>query len=71
MLGSDSGSGMPAGISDWCSMPSSSSWNEAIMDRMGMPSWYAWTRRAENERPSRSRWTPKVMGLLASPGRRK
>ena len=41
------------------------------MDRMGMPSWYAWTRRAENERPSRSRWTPKVMGLLASPGRRK
>ncbi len=60
-----------AGISDWCSIPSSSAWKDAIIDRMGMPSWYAWTRRAEKDRPSRSRCTPKVIGLLASPGRRK
>lgn len=38
---------------------------------MVLPSWYAWILRAEKERPSRTRSTPKVMGSSMSPPRRK
>ena len=46
-------------------------WNDAIIDRIGLPYWMAWTRRAENERPSRIRSTANRIGWLSSPGRRK
>ncbi len=39
LLGSDSGSGMPSGSGAWWSSPSSSVWNEAIIDRIGTPCW--------------------------------
>ncbi|OUD85693.1 hypothetical protein BC477_14900 [Clavibacter michiganensis subsp. michiganensis] len=38
-LGRDSGSGIPSGMGAWCSRPSSVSWNEAIIERIGRPSW--------------------------------
>ncbi|OUE08798.1 hypothetical protein CMsap09_07620 [Clavibacter michiganensis] len=62
---------MPSGMGAWCSSPSSASWNDAIIERIGRPSWYACVRRVENERPSWMRSTEKVMGLVTSPGRRK
>ena len=69
-LGRLSGSGA-AGIGSWWSSPSASSWKEAIIDRIGLPYWIAWTRRVEKERPSRTFSTAKRMGWLSSPGRTK
>ena len=70
VVGSCSGSG-DAGIESWWSSPPASVWNDVIIDRIGLPYWMAWTRRAENDRPSRSRSTAKRIGWLESPGRRK
>ena len=70
MVGSCSGSG-DAGIESWWSRPPAWVWNDVIIDRIGLPYWMAWTRRAENDRPSRSRSTAKRIGWLESPGRRK
>ena len=70
MVGSCSGSG-DAGIESWWSSPSAWVWNEVIIDRIGLPYWIACTRRAEKDRPSRSRSTANRIGRLESPGRRK
>ena len=70
VVGSDSGSGSPSGMSIWWSRPGARSSNEAIIDRMGWPFWYAWVRRVENERPSWMRSTENVIGSRMSPGRR-
>ena len=51
--------------------PSAASWNDVIIDRIGLPYWIACTRRVEKEWPSRIRSTAKRIGWLASPGRRK
>jgi hypothetical protein len=45
--------------------------NEADMVKMALPSWSAVTRRAENDRPSRSRSTRNEIGRPLSPGRKK
>ena len=62
---------MPAGIGSWCSRPASSSWNDAIIEKIGTPSWNACVRRVENERPSWMRSTEKVMPCDDVAGRRK
>ena len=46
-------------------------WNDALIDRIGLPCWIACTRRVENDRPSRIRSTLKVIGWVSSPGRMK
>ncbi len=66
-----SGSGTSTGKGSWCSTPSSGRWNEAIIEKIGTPRWYACTRRVANERPSWIRSTAKVIGSSVSPGRRK
>ena len=68
--GRTAGSGT-AGISSWWSSPPSGSWKEQLIDRIGLPCWIAWTRRVENDRPSRIRSTLKVIGWVSSPGRMK
>ena len=62
---------MPLGIGSACSTPGPSSWNEAIIEKIGTPSWYACVRRVENDRPSWIRSTAKVIPAEESPGRRK
>ena len=58
-------------MATWWLTPSSALWNEAIIDRIGRPFWYACVRLVENERPSWMRSTENVIGRAASPGRRK
>ena len=60
-----------SGIGSWWSMPRSGVWNDALIDRIGLPCWMACTRRVENDRPSRIRSTLKVIGWVSSPGRMK
>ena len=62
------GRGCLRGKSVWCSKPSSSLWNEALMAKMGWPCWMAVTRRVENERPSRTRSTRYTRGADTSAG---
>ena len=45
--------------------------NEADIVKIGRPCCSAWTRRVENERPSRVRSTSYTMDLEGSPGCRK
>ena len=49
---------------------SSSTWNDAAMVKIAFPRCSASTRRAENDRPSRSRLTFMIVGCSASPARR-
>ena len=70
-VGRSSGPGMPSGIGTACSIPGFSSWNEAIIEKIGTPFWKAWQRRVENERPSWIRSTANVSPCEASPARRK
>ena len=65
--GTDIGSGA-SGIGSWWSRPPSGVWNDALIDRIGLPCWMACTRRVENDRPSRIRSTLKVIGWVSSPG---
>ena len=65
-----SGSATTGAVS-WWSSPASGTWKEQLIDRIGLPCWMAWTRRVENDRPSRIRSTLKVIGWVSSPGRMK
>lgn len=56
-----SGAGIPSGIGSACSTPGSASWNDAIIEKIGTPFWYAWDRRVENDRPSWMRSTAIVI----------
>ena len=60
-----------ARAASWWSRPPDASWNDAIIDRMGRPSWIACTRRVEKDLPSRIRSTANRIGLVSSPGRMK
>ncbi len=42
--------------------PSRATWKDAATLKITSPCWIATTRRAENERPSRSRWTRNTVG---------
>ena len=53
--GSSSGGASSSGPSSWAANPSWWTWNEQAMLKMTSPPCSAITRRAENERPSRSR----------------
>ena len=70
-VGSRSGAGTTGAGSASCSVPARGSANDADMLKMTSPFWIATTRLAENDRPSRSRYTWKTVGLAALPLRRK
>ena len=55
-LGKASGAGA-SGMALWCSSPSSSLWNEALMVKIAAPCWIALTRRVVKLPPSRVRST--------------
>ena len=55
----------------WCSRPSSGTWKEAVIARIGVSSCSARTCTAEKERPFVSSLVSKWMGSLVSPPRRK
>ena len=69
--GSVSGAGACGGGPASRSGPGLGSANEAAMLKMTSPFWMATTRRAENEKPSRSRSTWKTVGRSGLPARRK
>ena len=68
---SRSSGGTTSGIVTWCSMPCSTSWNDADMLKIALPCWTATTRRVVKLRPSRMRSTSYTIGTDGSPGRRK
>lgn len=53
---SPSGGGT-SGIATWCSQPSSTAWNDTIIEKIGTLFWIACTRRVVKLPPSRMRST--------------
>jgi hypothetical protein len=53
------------------STPGSGSWKDAIISKIGLPSWPAVIRRVEIVRPSRVRSTSNRTGSAGWPGRMK
>ena len=70
MVGIWSGSGAGGIGSSWSS-PLAAAWKEAIIDSSTWPCCIAWTRRVENDPPSRTCSTAKRIGRVSSPGRTK
>ncbi|MNL55822.1 hypothetical protein D3C87_1792640 [compost metagenome] len=48
---------LASGMASWWSKPGSSIWNEADMEKIGLPCWTATTRRVVKLAPSRMRST--------------
>jgi hypothetical protein len=61
----------PTGPSPCTSTPGSGTWNDADRLKMTSPCCSATTWREENDRPSRSRSTRRIVGMSERPGRRK
>jgi hypothetical protein len=66
-----SGGGTDGGAAACQSSPGSGSWKEAIISKIGLPSWRAVTYRVENARPSRVLVTSKRKGSSGRLGRMK